>query len=155
MLESFVGEGRLRTGAARVGRNTFSYQLRHRTFGLARLRVGCRDSRYGPRSHFAGIATFQGIPGSRPTCIPSGVSLDRIFPLADGGPLFTIAWSPIKDQSASQIASSAIMWDKETLLRKLEVPQRDDEAKVWQTSRWVGYVGAIPLRIQLINGGSS
>lgn len=30
------------------------------------------------------------------------------------------------------------MWDKETIIRKLEVPQHGDEAKVWQTSRWVG-----------------
>lgn len=26
---------------------------------------------------------------------------------------------------------------KENILRKLEVPQREDEARVWQNSRWV------------------
>ncbi|ORY30779.1 permease for cytosine/purines, uracil, thiamine, allantoin-domain-containing protein [Naematelia encephala] len=29
------------------------------------------------------------------------------------------------------------MWDKATILRKLEVPQREEEADVWKTSRWL------------------
>jgi len=34
--------------------------------------------------------------------------------------------------------SSAMTIDKRAALRRLQVPQKDEEAAVWETSRWVG-----------------